>query len=75
MSHPNPNQPRVSREVPQQWDWFIRLAETIHYGTIDKIEFREKKPKFVRLNYDLDLEDIDKLKKVLDEFRTISLIE
>lgn len=75
MNKPPENKTRVMREVPIQWDWFIRIAETIHYGKVEKIEFRDKKPKFVRLTYDLDFENPEDLKKKLDELRTLPLIE
>jgi hypothetical protein len=66
---------RVLRELPAKWDWFIKIAESIHYGRIEKIEFREKQPRFVRLVYDLNFENEEDLKKKLEELKTIALIE
>ncbi len=34
MSHPNPNQPRVTREVPPEWDRLMRTAQRVDFGEL-----------------------------------------
>jgi hypothetical protein len=58
----------VQRELPIEWDKFIEVAKSL-----EKIEFRDGKPKFVRLVYDLSFDDLDDLKKKFDELRTLPL--
>lgn len=64
----------IVRAINPNWDRFIRIAETIHYGKIEAIEFRGKKPRFVRLTYDLNFEDLADLQNKLDELRTLPLV-
>lgn len=63
----------IQKMIPAQWDRFIEIAKSIKYGSLEKIEFRDGKPKFVRLVYDLSFDDLDDLKKKFDELRTLPL--
>jgi hypothetical protein len=65
--------PKIQRELSPAWDIFIKLAETIHFGRLEQMEFRGKQPRFVRLTYDLNFDDVEDLQKKLDELRTIPL--
>ena len=65
----------VNRTIPEQWDKFIAVAATLSYGRIEQIEFRDKKPRFVRLVYDLNFDDLQDLQKKFEELRTLPLIE
>lgn len=71
----NQQEKTVNRNIAPQWDKFIAIASTLCYGRIEQIEFRDKRPKFVRLVYDLNFEDLDDLRKKFDELRTIPMID
>lgn len=71
--NPNERSRMVQRELPIEWDKFMDVAKSIKYGSLEKIEFRDGKPRFVRLVYDLSFDDLDDLKKKFDELRTLPL--
>ena len=43
MSHPNPNQARVTREIPPEWDRLMRAAQRLDYGEL-RVIIQEGKP-------------------------------
>lgn len=65
----------VNRDISEQWSKFIDVASTIHYGRIEQMEFRDKKPRFIRLTYDLNFEDLPDLQNKLEELRTLPLLD
>ena len=67
------NEIKVQRAILPQWDRFIAVAESIKYGSLEKIEFRDGKPRFMRLVYDLSFDDLEDLKKKFDELKTLPL--
>lgn len=67
------NEPKVQRALTPQWAQFMAMAESIKYGSLEKIEVRDGKPRFVRLVYDMNLDDSEDLKKKFDELRTLPL--
>ena len=66
-------EPNIQRAIAPQWDRFMAVAESIKYGSLEKIEFRDGKPRFVRLVYDLSFDDLADLKKKFDELKTLPL--
>ncbi len=72
----NQEQEKLYRaEISARWVWFMKIAETIHFGRFEQIEFRNNRPRFVRLVYDLNFEDVEDLAKKLEELRTLPIVE
>jgi len=73
MTYSGGSDKMIQRALPIEWDRFMEVAKSIKYGSIENIQFRDGKPKFVRLVYDLSFDDLDDLKKKFDELRTLPL--
>lgn len=54
-----------------EWAAFIAFAQTLHYGRMESMEFRGKRPRFVRLVYDLNFENLADLNRKLEELHAL----
>jgi hypothetical protein len=66
---------RILREIREDEDRFLLIMRSIKYGTIDKVEIREGTIKRFRLSYDINLDDLDDVKKKFDELKSIPLLD
>lgn len=64
---------RILREISPAADRFLTIAGSIKYGTIEKIEIREGEIKRFRISYDINLDDLDDVRKKLEELKSIPL--
>ncbi len=64
---------RVLREISAEEEHFLLIANSIKYGSIEKIEMREGIIRRFKIAYDINLDDLPDVKKKLDELRSIPL--
>lgn len=64
---------RVLKEITAQEDVFLTITKSIKYGSIEKIEMREGTIRRFRLAYEINLDDLDDVRKKLDELRSFPL--
>lgn len=69
-----PIKPRVMREISAEQDKILRVLESVQFGRVTDILYKDGKVRRIEVVYQFDFDHPETIKKTIDELKTIGLL-
>ncbi len=65
---------RVLREVTPEQDQILRILDSVKYGTIKEIKYKDGKVRVIEVAYRFDLDHPETIQQTIDELKIIPFL-